>query len=85
MNNIYIVLLIIILFIINNQPCYSIIISPKGTNTQVRNNLRKKIVFKCYKKIIDYDEHIPEFKKNIIDKPVNLVYTEKNNRKFIYE
>lgn len=41
--NIYIVLLIIILFIINNQPCYSINISPKGTNTQVRNNLRKKM------------------------------------------
>ena len=43
------------------------------------------IMYEIIKKIIDYDEHIPEFKKNIIDKPVNLVYTEKNNRKFIYE
>ncbi len=37
------------------------------------------------KGIIDYNEHLPEFKKNIIDKPMNFVHTEKNNRKFIYE
>lgn len=43
------------------------------------------VMYEIIKRIVEYDNCLPEFKKNIIDKPVNFVYTEKNNRKFIYE
>ncbi len=43
------------------------------------------VMYEIIKKIIEYNNCLPEFKKNIIDEPLNLVYTEKNDRKFIYE
>ena len=43
------------------------------------------VMYETIKKIIEYNNCLPEFKKNIIDEPLNLVYTEKNDRKFIYE
>lgn len=50
------------------------------------------VMHEIIKRIVEYDNCLPEFKKNIIDTPVNFVYkvkfwygTEKNNRKFIYE
>ena len=43
------------------------------------------VMYEIIKKIIEYNNCLPEFKKNIIDEPLNLVYTENNDRKFIYE
>ena len=43
------------------------------------------VMYEIIKKIIEYNNCLPEFKKNIIDEPLNLVYTKKNDRKFIYE